>query len=87
MGLGVGPRRNQNFLAKTTVYVGVGKEGLAPTKIPHVGELDANILADKLQHTKNKKVTVYFDYLPQEDHATISHQAISNAFKIFAKNK
>jgi predicted alpha/beta superfamily hydrolase len=79
---------NQNALQQTGVYIGVGKEGLAGTKIPHVGEVDANVLADKIKNTKSKNVNVYFDYLPQEDHATISHQAIFNALKIlFATTK
>jgi hypothetical protein len=67
---------------KIDVYIGVGKEGLTPTKIPHVMEVDANLLAEKIKNTKNKNVNVYFDYLPQEDHATISHQAVFNAFRL-----
>jgi predicted alpha/beta superfamily hydrolase len=67
---------------KTYVYIGVGKEGLGPSKSPHVSEVDANLLAEKLQNIKNKNLMVYFDYLPQENHATISHQAIYNAFKL-----
>lgn len=66
---------------KTNIYIGVGKEGLAPTKIPHVMEVDANVLADKLKNAKNKQLQVIFDYLPQENHATIMHQAVFNAFK------
>jgi hypothetical protein len=31
---------------------------------------------------KSKNVSVYYDYLPQEDHATIMHQAFFNAFRI-----
>lgn len=64
------------------IYIGVGKEGLAPTKIPRVMEVDANVLADKIKSLKNKNVHVHFDYLPQEDHATIMHQAVFNAFKL-----
>ncbi|MCC6279943.1 MAG: hypothetical protein IT262_05050 [Saprospiraceae bacterium] len=41
-----------NFSTRTAVYVGVGKEGLAPCETPHVMEVDANLLADKLNHTK-----------------------------------
>src|SRR5690606_22651678 len=33
------------FGQKTGVYIGVGKEGLAPSEIPHVMEVDANLLA------------------------------------------
>lgn len=69
------------------IYIGVGKEGLAPTAKPHVMEVDANILADKLKNNMGKNVSVYFDYLPEEDHATIGHQAIFNALKIFAPKK
>ena len=65
------------------IYIGVGKEGLAPTKIPRVMEVDANVLADKIKNLKNRNVNVYFDYLPQENHATIMHQAVFHSFKLF----
>jgi len=74
-----------NFTRQTDIYIGVGKEGLAPTVTPHVAEVDANLLADKIKATKSKNVTVYFDYLPLEDHGTIMHQAVFNAFKLLYK--
>jgi predicted alpha/beta superfamily hydrolase len=78
----------QSFSQPTEVYIGVGKEGLTPTKIPRVMEVDANLLAEKIRNTKSKSVHVYFDYLPAEDHATIMHQAVYNALKIWsATNK
>jgi len=61
------------------VYVGVGKEGLTPGDHPRMMEVDANLLADKIRQVKGGKAKVYFDYLPQEDHATIAHQALYNA--------
>ena len=70
------------FLQTTGIYIGTGKEGLAPGAIPHVMEVDANVLTEKIKKTKSKRVTVYFDYLPQEDHATIMHQAVFNALRI-----
>ncbi|MBS1586263.1 MAG: alpha/beta hydrolase [Bacteroidetes bacterium] len=73
---------NADYRKKTDIYIGVGKEGLTPTDEPRVQEVDANLLADKIKSAKNKKVRVYFDYLPQEDHATVSHQAIYNAFRL-----
>ena len=72
----------ENFKQPTGVYIGVGKEGLAPSTIPHVMEVDANLLVEKLKATKSKHVTVHFDYLPQEDHATITHQAVFNALRL-----
>ena len=45
-------------------------------------EVDANLLAEKLQAAKSSHLRVYFDYLPQEDHATITHQAVFNAFRL-----
>lgn len=66
---------------RTDVYIAVGKEGLTPGDKPRVMEVDANLLADKIKAGRNKKVNVYFDYLPQEDHATIAHQAVFNAFR------
>ena len=50
-------------------------------------EVDANLLADKIMATKSKQVKVLFDYLPQENHATIMHQAVANAFKLIHFNK
>lgn len=66
----------------TSIYIGVGKEGLAPTQTPHVMEVEANILADKLIQVHRKNVRVFFDYLPAENHATILHQAVYNAFRL-----
>ncbi len=71
-----------NFSQKTDIYIGVGKEGLGPSDIPHVMEVDANLLTEKIHNTKSKNVKVYFDYLPQEDHATVTHQAVFNAFRL-----
>lgn len=69
------------FVQKTAVYIGVGKEGLTSGNKPRVMEVDANLLADKIGHTQSKNVTVYFDYLPKENHATIMHQAVLNALQ------
>jgi predicted alpha/beta superfamily hydrolase len=66
----------------TKIYIGVGKEGLTPTKIPRVMETDANLLAQKIKRKNNNSLKVYFDYLPQEDHATIMHQAVFNALRL-----
>ncbi len=76
------PVLEEDFKQQTDVYIGVGKEGLAPTELPHVMEVEANVLAEKLKMTKSKNVTTYFDYLPQEDHATITHQSVFNAFRL-----
>lgn len=72
----------ESYSQKTDIYIGVGKEGLVRGKTPHVMEVDANVLADKIKSTRSKNVTVHFDYLPQEDHATIEHQAVFNAFRM-----
>lgn len=71
-----------SFEQPTRIYIGVGKEGLTPTAIPRVMEVDANLLAEKLKASGSKSVEVLFDYLPQENHATILHQAVSNAFRL-----
>lgn len=72
----------KNLHQQTDVYIGVGKEGLTPTEQPRVMEVDANLLAERIKKTNNKNLKVYFDYLPQENHATIMHQAVSNAFRL-----
>jgi predicted alpha/beta superfamily hydrolase len=71
-----------NLTRETSVYVGVGKEGIAPGDPPRMMEVDANLLADKVRDTKGKHMTVHFDYLPAEDHATILHQALFNALRL-----
>ena len=71
-----------NFNQQTDIYIGVGKEGLTPTEIPRVMEVDANLLTEKIKGAKSKNVNVFFDYLPQENHATIMHQAVSNSFRL-----
>ena len=75
------PVLQEGFGKKIEVYVGVGKEGLSPSVVPHVMEVDANLLAEKLQYSKNPHLKTFFDYLPQEDHATITHQAVFNAIR------
>lgn len=62
------------------VYIAVGKEGLTPTATPRVMEVDANLLAEKVKLAGNGSIRLHFDYLPHENHATILHQAVYNAF-------
>lgn len=71
-----------DFKPGLDVYIGVGKEGLVPGDNPRVMEVDANLLADKIQGIKNIGVNVFFDYLPQENHATILHPAVFNALRL-----
>ena len=66
---------------RPNVYIGVGKEGLTPGDEPRVMEVDANLLSDKLAKAYGKNITLYFDYLSEETHATIMHQAVFNAFR------
>ncbi|TCZ74072.1 alpha/beta hydrolase [Flaviaesturariibacter aridisoli] len=73
----------EGFSHPLEVYVGVGKEGVVPGDIPRVMEVDANLLADKLRASKSRLVHVEFDYLPDEDHGTILHQAVANALRLF----
>jgi len=70
------------YSSQVKIYIGVGKEGLAPSPTPHVMEVDANLLNEKLTVSKNPNVVVHFDYLPKEDHATVTHQAIFNALRL-----
>ncbi|MBS7255840.1 alpha/beta hydrolase [Flavobacterium branchiicola] len=73
----------ENFNRQTDIYIAVGKEGLTPTEIPRVMEVDANLLAEKIKASKSKNIKVYFDYLPTENHGTILHPAVSNSFRFF----
>lgn len=79
-------KKMPNTSQPISVYIAVGKEGLTPGTPPRVMEVDANVLADKLKQSNNKHIKCYFDYLPDEDHATIGHQAVMNAFKMLSKN-
>ncbi len=71
----------------TEIYIAVGKEGLTPTALPRVMEVDANLLAEKIKELKNNSLKLWFDYLPEENHGTILHQAVINAFKQFSANQ
>lgn len=70
------------FKQPTDIYIGVGKEGLTPGLSGHIMEADAKALADKIRKAKNKNIKVFFDYLPAEDHATVIHPAVFNAFRL-----
>jgi predicted alpha/beta superfamily hydrolase len=69
-------------LKHTAVYIGVGKEGVTPGTPPRVMEVDANLLAEKVKSVKGEKISVHFDYLPEEDHGTILHVAVFNALRM-----
>lgn len=77
----------ESFTQKKDIYIGVGKEGLSPFFDTHVMEVDANLLYDKIKSGKSKSVKVHFDYLPEEDHATVTHPALFNAFRILYPKK
>ncbi|MEP7254414.1 MAG: alpha/beta hydrolase-fold protein [Ferruginibacter sp.] len=70
------------FNQKVSIYIGVGKEGPALNTGKHIMEEDAKKLADKIKQANNKNLKVFFDYLPKEDHATVSHPAVFNAFRL-----
>ncbi|WP_290796902.1 alpha/beta hydrolase [Flavihumibacter sp. UBA7668] len=68
-----------------SIYIAVGKEGLTPGKNPRVMEVDANLLYEKIKLIPNSAIKTVFDYLPTENHATILHQAVNNAFIRFSE--
>jgi len=57
------------------VYIGVGKEDSFMRK-------DAKKLAAIVKRNAGNTSKIYFDYLPHEDHATMGHQALYNAFRL-----
>lgn len=70
------------------IYLAVGKEGLTPTEPARVMEVDANLLAEKINDIGNDHIHLSFDYLPDENHATINHQAIFKGFRsLYPANK
>ena len=72
---------NAHPSAHAAIYLGVGKEGLAPCDAPHVMEVDANLLAETIRSARGASNRLIFDYLPDENHATITHQAVFNALR------
>lgn len=68
---------NSNYAQKTAIYIGVGKEG-------RVMETDAKQLVKKLGNA-NCLVKTHFGYFPNENHATIFHQAVYQAFETLNK--
>ncbi|MCB0697801.1 MAG: alpha/beta hydrolase, partial [Chitinophagaceae bacterium] len=79
----------EDYKLPTAVYIGVGKEGSVDGSKEHIMERDAQKLAEKVSSTRSKKIKIYFDYLPDENHATVGHQAVFNAFRLLypAKKK
>ncbi|MBV6443242.1 MAG: Ferri-bacillibactin esterase BesA [Saprospiraceae bacterium] len=59
---------------KTRIYIGVGKEG-------EIMKKDARRLYRKFKALKDKNIEIRYEYLSREDHATIFHLAVYNAFK------
>lgn len=76
-----------DFLPGTKIYVGVGNEGAMPGREKWPMEAVAKQLAGNLKDSKSKNIHTYFDYLPDETHATITHQAVYNAFKLLSEEK
>lgn len=72
----------ESFTQPLSIYIGVGKEGPTPGATPRVMEVDANLLSYKIAASKSKSVKVYFDYLKDENHATVTHQAVFNAMRL-----
>lgn len=69
-----------NLKTKANVYIGI------PNKEEDVKMFDdAEALSQTLK--RNKKINVVSDYIPDELHSTVMHQAVYNAFKkLYPKN-
>ena len=78
---------SKRFRQPIGIYIGVGKEGSIDGSKTHIMEQDARLLYEKIEKGSAGAVKVNFDYLPDEDHATITHQAIFNAFRILYPKK
>ena len=75
---------NNEYTKETSVYIGVGTEGSIDDAVDAM-EDDAKKLADKMKREKTRHARIFFDHLVDEDHGTAGHQAILNAFKLFAQ--
>lgn len=73
---------NRDYTTSTSIYIGVGKEGSIDGSKNHIMENDAKLLAEKIRKSQSSNIKVYFDYLPEENHATVTHQAVFNAFRL-----
>lgn len=74
--------RLQAVSQEIRIYLAVGKEGATPGKPSRTMEDDAALLRNKIAAVGNECIRLYFEYLPEENHATIMHQAVMNAFKV-----
>ncbi len=81
------PILKADYKKPTAVYIGVGKEGSIDGSKNHIMEEDAEKLANKIKLGLSDEVKVIFDFLPEEDHATVTHPAVFNAFRaLYPKN-
>lgn len=78
---------DQAYTTPIQIYIGVGKEGSIDGSKNHIMEKDAELLAKKIKNGSSKNVKVFFNYLPDESHATITHQAVFNAFRFLYPKK
>ena len=69
---------NPSFNQRTTVYIAAGNEG-------DIMVGDAKHLVKILKKDERKNLNVIYNYLPDEDHATILHQAVYRAFEMLNK--
>jgi len=70
------------FTSSTDIYIGVGNEGPTPHDSTIFMQDDARALADKISAAANPAIKVVFDYLPEEDHSTVTHHAVFRAFRL-----
>ncbi len=65
-------------LDSVTVYIGACQKKEEPRMY-----IDAKKLANILQKKSAPSSRIYFDYMPDEFHSTLLHQAVYNAYKMF----
>lgn len=64
----------------TQIYLAVGTEGKIYEEVRSMEE-SAEFLANKLKASQIPNIQLHFEQLKEEDHGTVGHQAILNAFK------
>ena len=68
------------------IYLPEGYNKMDTVKYPVIYLLDDSANEDFIHIVgvgkEGKNVKVFFDYLPDENHATIMHEAVSNSFKL-----
>lgn len=75
------PILTDSYSTDTRIFIAVGTEGLAPVSTNHVMEVEAQALATKVAAAASQSLHTGFEFLKDENHATITHEAVYRAIR------